>query len=277
MKREDFRNEIVSYITDTYDKYCRYQDIVLEIYSQLYEIAKKNNISLYVAYGSLLGVVRDKNMLPWDRDIDTVIQFDDVFRLINALNKELPQNYYFVTNLVNPRYHGLMLRVGKKGYNIDAIHVDVFYAVYTSMEERKRRHHVTCMRRLFFEQFMKYYDFQERDYSSKKQYYYAKFRSLRGKCIPGIYLAKRFKYLSVKYSNTDFLLIIAGGASRVIKLCDVAPGTLKQASGTEFLVFNNFESILKEMYGDYNHYSNLADRFSEFYNGMLYFERMAKD
>ena len=49
----------------------------LEIVEKLIEICDKINVNYYVAYGSLIGVVRHKGFIPWDDDFDVVMLRDD--------------------------------------------------------------------------------------------------------------------------------------------------------------------------------------------------------
>ena len=49
----------------------------LGIVEKLIEICDKINVNYYVAYGSLIGVVRHKGLIPWDDDFDVVMLRDD--------------------------------------------------------------------------------------------------------------------------------------------------------------------------------------------------------
>ena len=49
----------------------------LGIVEKLIEICDKINVNYYVAYGSLIGVVRHKGFSPWDDDFDVVMLRDD--------------------------------------------------------------------------------------------------------------------------------------------------------------------------------------------------------
>jgi len=54
-------------------------------------ILKKNNIQYYIDHGTLLGIVRDKALIPWDKDVDISILAKDRESIVNILNDILPK------------------------------------------------------------------------------------------------------------------------------------------------------------------------------------------
>ena len=42
------------------------------------ELLNKNNIFYWICHGTLLGIIRDKDLIPWDHDIDIAVWADDV-------------------------------------------------------------------------------------------------------------------------------------------------------------------------------------------------------
>lgn len=49
------------------------------------EFAKQNNINYSLAYGTLLGAIRHKGFIPWDDDIDIIVDRDNYNALLNAI------------------------------------------------------------------------------------------------------------------------------------------------------------------------------------------------
>ena len=66
------------------------------IHSELYEmmnyfhkLTRKHNIKYFIAFGTLLGAVREKNIIKWDDDIDLMIENSELEKLRNLDPREL--------------------------------------------------------------------------------------------------------------------------------------------------------------------------------------------
>ena len=49
-----------------------------EIFVKVAKLLKNNNINYWICHGTLLGVIRDNMLLPWDHDIDFAVWADEV-------------------------------------------------------------------------------------------------------------------------------------------------------------------------------------------------------
>lgn len=63
---------------------------------EFHRVCEKSNIEYELAYGSLLGAIRDNGQIPWDYDIDVFVAFKDKERLIETLKKNLMINTIFI-------------------------------------------------------------------------------------------------------------------------------------------------------------------------------------
>lgn len=70
------------------------QQIQYKMLKIVAEICEKNDIIFYLAYGTLLGSVRHRGFIPWDDDLDIMLPRKDYDRLMIALEKELPDEYW---------------------------------------------------------------------------------------------------------------------------------------------------------------------------------------
>ena len=66
----------------------------LEIFKQVHQIAHRNNITVYLYAGTLLGAVRHQGFIPWDDDLDIMVLREDYERLMVCLKAELADTYY---------------------------------------------------------------------------------------------------------------------------------------------------------------------------------------
>ena len=145
MTSEEFLKEVLSSplcpdnFEEIYNEFQKYQKITMDTLIEFHRVCEKSNIEYELAYGSLLGAIRDNGQIPWDYDIDVFVAFKDKERLIETLKKELDDKYYFYCPEVNQKCRHVIMRLAPKGYRSEALHVDVFYYVGTpnSVEERK--------------------------------------------------------------------------------------------------------------------------------------------
>ena len=61
------------------------------------EIAKKHNIRYFIGQGTLLGAAKYKKFIPWDDDIDLIIEYKELKKLISVFKEEAPSEY-IITN-----------------------------------------------------------------------------------------------------------------------------------------------------------------------------------
>ena len=95
MNRDEFRREMHGYLDELYDKFNLHQDTLKETFKEIHRICEKNGIRYYLAWGSLLGYIRDGDeVLPWDYDFDINVPYEDVPKLIDALECDLSSEFY---------------------------------------------------------------------------------------------------------------------------------------------------------------------------------------
>jgi lipopolysaccharide cholinephosphotransferase len=102
------------------------QLIAVDILVEIDKIFKENNIKYYLGYGSALGAVRYKGFIPWDYDIDIVIDINNYRNACNLLRQKLPNKYLLESIETNKNYEELFARVTLKNELHQKIHVDIF-------------------------------------------------------------------------------------------------------------------------------------------------------
>lgn len=61
---------------------------------ELDRVCKKHNIKYYLAFGTLIGAIRNNGIIPWDDDIDVVMKREDYDRLKKLDVKEWKESYF---------------------------------------------------------------------------------------------------------------------------------------------------------------------------------------
>jgi lipopolysaccharide cholinephosphotransferase len=85
-------------------KFKKIQSIQLEILKYFDEVARENNITYYMAFGSLIGAVRHQGFIPWDVDIDITLFREDYEKIIEILKAQEEKTDYFIRK-PGDKYH----------------------------------------------------------------------------------------------------------------------------------------------------------------------------
>ena len=91
---------------------------VLSIMDEIHRVCEKNNIKYGLMAGSALGIVNYKGFIPWDDDIDVCVERKDWSLFIEALKKDLSDDFYFQCFETDKRFNvinGPTMKVRKKG------------------------------------------------------------------------------------------------------------------------------------------------------------------
>ena len=112
------------------------QKVILYIMKDIDKLCRKNGIEYYLFGGSAIGAVRHKGFIPWDDDLDIVMDHNNYERFIQVCCGQLDtEKYYFQEGLVDwPSLYSKIRLKGTKleesesyGDNADqGIFVDVF-------------------------------------------------------------------------------------------------------------------------------------------------------
>lgn len=91
----------------------------------IHSVSKKNNIRYYAAYGTLIGAIREKGMIPWDRDADILVNINDYEKLLQNMNN---YNNGFKLYKLSNSYEHLFSRYTIQGHSHleDGCSIDLF-------------------------------------------------------------------------------------------------------------------------------------------------------
>lgn len=89
------------------------QKIAKEILFDIIDVCDNNNIEYFLLYGSLLGAVRHKGVIPWDDDIDIGMTRENYMKFLSIADEQLSEENEVV--LMGSRETLSEIKVGRKG------------------------------------------------------------------------------------------------------------------------------------------------------------------
>ena len=78
--------------------------IQLEMLKKLITTCKSNGFIYFLAFGSLLGAVRDHKIIPWDDSIDVVMPYEDYESMTQLPQDTWGENLFMQTYYTDPQY-----------------------------------------------------------------------------------------------------------------------------------------------------------------------------
>lgn len=82
----------------------RLHAIQLEMLKKLIKVCEEYNISYFLAFGSLLGAVRNHKIIEWDDSIDVVMSYADYKKLLSLPKEVWHETLFLQTYTTDPQY-----------------------------------------------------------------------------------------------------------------------------------------------------------------------------
>ena len=267
MTENEFRQEMHQYIDQKYSLFNDYKQKIYLLLDQFHEFCKKNGLRYFVAYGSLLGEIRDGGQIPWDYDMDVCMPLNDYQRFKKIFLKD-NSNLLLEDNFGNKKSPFYEARLGFKDAPLNLVHLDIFYCVGLPENIKKEVRFRKRLKKMFILKMHKSYlkykknDKNRKIYIGRKIYYALEWPFLSLKRIDKIIskLANKFDY---------------DKASRVIPINfidtpynkqDIEPISTVLLHGKEMMMPSNPVGILQCCYKNYQLYLPIDSRFKEFYS-----------
>lgn len=241
---------------------------MVEILDVVDSICVKHNINYWLAYGTLLGAVRHKGFIPWDDDCDICMMRCDYNRFIKIANNELPSNLVLQNHDLDHNYPKKITKIRmlntkfiefdeseNEAYN-QGIFIDIFVYDY---------YHPIISNILRKINIIKAWKCNRNKYPKG---------SIKRTAIQiGIIIPYLFYSTSVKILNKfsiffrdnekyqDIGIEVSGSDALFFSKNEIFPLKRDKAfEGKFFLVPNNSEKTLSNMYGDYMKLPEPEDR-----------------
>ena len=242
-----------------------------EVLKQLDQICQKNNIKYFLTYGTLIGAIRHKGIIPWDDDIDVMMPRPDYekfkkycvenastlepYKLFDAdLNEKYPHR---IARFSDQRFH--LVFDNEQDYDI-GLFVDIYPldAIGDDYEEAIKLIHTTKkLASLCFLTSRKAYGVDNTDSKIKMlikypAYLYAKLKGNK-------FFLKELQRLSTKYSyeESKYVACIAWpagykyGRERDVFEKTIFDTILAPFEDSSFPIPVGYDEFLKTTYGDY--------------------------
>lgn len=266
MNNIDFLNEIHSYIDNTYNEFEKYQAIVLDILKEFSFVCKKNDIQFWLAFGNMIGAVRDHSQLPWDYDIDVLTPVTTRKKLIEALDKDLGEGYSYAYRTNTKHYPTICLRVYNKKYTWMALHVDVFFLMGAPSDLNKQDHLIKEVSRLRNVRKMKFLQYHLPNSNKRKRKLISIYSKLRYLFIPNWRLDKLEESILYRYPMDEASFYMPFGGIRYAVFPKEVFGTeYVNVNGYRYPIPSGYKVFLEKIYGDWQKYLPIKKRFEEFY------------
>ena len=273
MTGEQFLEEVKSsnICPDNFEKiYSRFQVFQREALRTLIEthrVCELNHIPYELAYGSLLGLVRDGGQIPWDYDIDIIVPFEYKQALVDALNKDLNTGYYYYSTDNNPLCRHMIMRIAPKEYRTEALHVDVFFYIGTPEDVEKRKAFARNVKKISIMRFGKLVNCREEAVGDKVKF----LKLLIGRKAPAMFVSlkqidNQYRRLCEKYPTTASSYCISADTFadwKVIPSRLLWDTKIVKGSYGEIRIPVHYDELLTIMYGDYKKIPSLQGRIHE--------------
>lgn len=232
------------------------QNESLKILKYLHELCEKENITYYLAYGTLLGAVRHKGFIPWDDDIDIWVPFEQYETLMEILKKD---KTYRLFNYLEGNEWGLMFsKLSKKdtygineitGSKTPGLSVDIFPMVSCKEKDVKKFAHYQKMAYR-----INSYELKTCSNGIKKFIYGIYY--LFGKT--NLYYRKKFNKLAAKTNGNTFYF------DGIIEASTITNSNFEKVTlsfeGYDFVAPKNYDKILHFLFNNYMQLPPESDR-----------------
>ena len=103
------------------DDLNKFHGILLEMYQDILMVCKQNGIKILLGGGSALGAVRHSGFIPWDEDIDLMIDVSDFEKFLQEFSKQFSYKYYIISPSLFSDYPYMLMQIVKKDTYIEPL------------------------------------------------------------------------------------------------------------------------------------------------------------
>ena len=246
------------------DEFAEYQRKAMKILRAIHKVCEEDGINYQLAYGSLLGAIRDGGQIPWDYDIDIFVLGDEREKLMSSLNSKLSDEYYIDSIETNENCAHVISRVTLKGYDSRFLHVDIFYVMGTTKKDDEILKKKIKNYALLYK--AKAFSFMDKGTASKRELLVMLEYKIKGLLKKKNIIWKEYKEIMLKHTTNNCENICS--ADRFSDWYDFSPSfflntKLISTENGEFRIPVEYHKMLTIIYGDYEKIPPLEERLKE--------------
>lgn len=252
------------------------QNLMIKILTKVHEICIKYNIKYWLDSGTLIGAVRHNGFIPWDDDLDIGMLREDYDKFCNLALSELGQEFTLVDENLDKHYGNQFAKVMLNGTKWienqnrntkspnKGLYIDIFpYDKIPSNEDEQNKvfniypHlNYAILAKLKYDNKLKKANVIEKLKDNLKRFFI--------NFIPLTILKKeRFKLCTkYRYLENNFVITKYGGNLRknINNYTSYSNFVLHKFEDSEFYIPKDYDSILKNLYGDYMQLPPIEER-----------------
>ena len=99
----------------TKEELSELHDCLINMFKEISEVCKTNEIKPFLIYGNLLGKIRHDGFIPWDDDVDIGLLREDYERFVKIFDASLSDKYVISTPNGKHKAYYRFVQVGRKG------------------------------------------------------------------------------------------------------------------------------------------------------------------
>lgn len=246
------------------------QLVMLRILKIVDYICREHNIRYWLDGGTLLGAIRHKGFIPWDDDLDIVMPREDFERFTQMAKEGLPDDLFLQTPATEPGYilHGkpsakirdkysriVEINVNHCNYHqgifIDIVPIDKFKQSFWGGQ-------LDRFLKTLYRYLCSFYNAYDTGQKNNKNFF-RKIASRLKYALPLKWMLDRYVRIlncRTKRNNSlkDHYLMgycLEVPWRRIWKLDEIFPLQQVQFEDASFFAPNNWDSVLRQFYGDY--------------------------
>ena len=268
MDNKSFLEEVHNYVESSYKEFNKYQELAWNVLTEFNRICENNNIDYSLAFGTLLGAVRDTNQIAWDYDIDVLVPISQREKLLKVLDEKLGDEYYYAYKTNTKRYPACCLRVCKKGFDYNALHVDVFFLIGCPSSTKDQSLLFNQCSKVIKKRALLFFPEYSKANNTIKHRLVVWYKRIQS----WIYSENRLNHIEEslmhKYdlSQSENCMVMCDVYKRFYPIEIFSNTVGKEIKGTILPIPSGYEEFLSLTYKNYKEYLPIQNRFEEFYS-----------